>query len=182
MISRRRFNQSIVTLAFTGLSRHLLASPSALTNDSSALTYGKLLKDPNGLIDLPMGFSYKVISSLNEKMTDGLLVPDRADGMGCFYLDDDRVTLIRNHELSPKHQTNTSANEKMLELAYDSFQNSYPLPGGTSNIIYNHKFHRFSCLLYVLNISLAASRFILSCAIVRSVVNCLYQVIHAILD
>ena len=151
MISRRRFNQSIVTLAFTGLSRHLLASPSTLTNDSSALTYGKLLKDPNGLIDLPMGFSYKVISSLNEKMTDGLLVPDRADGMGCFYLDDDRVTLIRNHELSPKHQTNTSANEKMLELAYDSFQNSYPLPGGTSNIIYNHKLqqveHQFMSLI-----------------------------------
>ena len=151
MISRRRFNQSIVTLAFTGLSRHLLASPSSLTNDSSALTYGKLLKDPNGLIDLPMGFSYKVISSLNEKMTDGLLVPDRADGMGCFYLDDDRVTLIRNHELSPKHQTNTSANEKMLELAYDSFQNSYPLPGGTSNIIYNHKLqqveHQFMSLI-----------------------------------
>lgn len=151
MISRRRFNQSIVTLAFTGLSRHLLASPSALTNDLSALTYGKLLKDPNGLIDLPMGFSYKVISSLNEKMTDGLLVPDRADGMGCFYLDDDRVTLIRNHELSPKHQTNTSANEKMLELAYDSFQNSYPLPGGTSNIIYNHKLqqveHQFMSLI-----------------------------------
>jgi secreted PhoX family phosphatase len=151
MISRRRFNQSIVTLAFTGLSRHLLASPSALTNDLSALTYGKLLKDPNGLIDLPMGFSYKVISSLNEKMTDGLLVPDRADGMGCFYLDDDRVTLIRNHELSAKHQTNTSANEKMLELAYDSFQNSYPLPGGTSNIIYNHKLqqveHQFMSLI-----------------------------------
>jgi secreted PhoX family phosphatase len=151
MISRRRFNQSIVTLAFTGLSRHLLASPSAPTNDSLPLTYGELLNDPNGLIDLPAGFSYKVISSLNEKMTDGLLVPDRADGMGCFYLDDDRVTLIRNHELSPKHQTNTSANEKMLDLAYDSFQNAYPLPGGTSNIIYNHKLqqieHQFMSLI-----------------------------------
>ncbi|MFT6249629.1 MAG: secreted PhoX family phosphatase [Cognaticolwellia sp.] len=151
MISRRRFNQSIVTLAFTGLSRHLLASPSAPTNDSLPLTYGELLNDPNGLIDLPAGFSYKVISSLNEKMTDGLLVPDRADGMACFYLDDDRVTLIRNHELSPKHQTNTSANEKMLDLAYDSFQNAYPLPGGTSNIIYNHKLqqieHQFMSLI-----------------------------------
>jgi secreted PhoX family phosphatase len=151
MITRRRFNQSIVTLAFTGLSCHLLASPSAPTNDSLPLTYGELLNDPNGLIDLPAGFSYKVISSLNEEMTDGLLVPDRADGMGCFYLDDDRVTLIRNHELSPKHQTNTSANEKMLDLAYDSFQNAYPLPGGTSNIIYNHKLqqieHQFMSLI-----------------------------------
>ncbi len=151
MISRRRFNQGIVTLAFTGLSRYLLASPSGITNHSSPLGYGKLLNDPNGLIDLPAGFSYKVISSLNEKMTDGLPVPDRADGMGCFYLDDERVTLIRNHELSPQDQINKSVNKKILNLAYDRFQNAYPLPGGTSNIIYNHKLqqteHQFMSLI-----------------------------------
>jgi len=25
----------------------------------------------------------------------------------------------------------------MLELAYDTFENTYPLPGGTSSIVYN---------------------------------------------
>jgi secreted PhoX family phosphatase len=151
MISRRRFNQSIVTLAFTGLSRHLLASTSEIANNSLSIGYGELLNDPNVLIDLPAGFSYKVISSLNEKMADGLPVPDRADGMGCFYLDDERVALIRNHELSPKHQINKSTNGKILDLAYDSFQYAYPLPGGTSNIIYNHKLqqveHQFMSLI-----------------------------------
>jgi secreted PhoX family phosphatase len=142
MISRRRFNQGLVTLAFAGLSRHLLASPSGAIPSSSLIAYGKLLNDPNALIDLPAGFSYSVISSLNEKMADGLPVPDRADGMGCFYLDDDRVALIRNHELSPKDKTINSANKQMLDLAYDSDQNDYPLPGGTSSIIYNHKLHQ----------------------------------------
>ena len=151
MISRRRFNQGLVTLAFTGLSRHLIASPSDTIPSSSLIAYGKLLNDPDALIDLPAGFSYRVISSLNEKMTDGLPVPDRADGMGCFYLDDERVALIRNHELSPKDKTNTSVNKEMLELAYDSVQNTHPLPGGTSSIIYNHKLqqveHQFMSLI-----------------------------------
>jgi len=151
MISRRRFNQSLVTLAFTGLSRHLLASPFDKTPAPSLIAYGKLVSDPDALIDLPAGFSYSVISSLNEKMTDGLLVPDRADGMGCFYLDDERIALIRNHELSPKDKTKTSVNKEMLELAYDSIQNAYPLPGGTSSIIYNYKLqqveHQFMSLI-----------------------------------
>jgi len=150
MISRRRFNQSLVTLAFTGLSRHLLASPSTV-NEPPLLAYGKLLDDPNGLLDLPKGFSYKVISSLNEQMTDGLPVPDRADGMGCFYLDEDRVTLIRNHELLPEHQLVSKTNKEIDNLAYDSINNIHPLPGGTSNIIYNHKLqqveHQFMSLI-----------------------------------
>ena len=151
MISRRRFNQSLVTLAFTGLSRHLLASPFDKNPSPSIIAYGKLVSDPDALIDLPAGFSYSVISSLNEKMTDGLPVPDRADGMGCFYLDDERVVLIRNHELSPKDKTKTLINKQMLDLAYDRVQHAYPLPGGTSSIIYNHKLqqveHQFMSLI-----------------------------------
>lgn len=168
MISRRRFTQSLVTLAFAGLSRHLVASPSEV-NKQSLMAYGNLIPDPNGLIDLPKDFSYNVISSLNDKMTDGLLVPDRADGMGCFFLDDERVVLIRNHELSPGFPTTQVtqtpealevakvnkaikvASEEMLSLAYDTATNTYPLPGGTSNIIYNQKTqqveHQFMSLI-----------------------------------
>ena len=51
MISRRRFNQGLVTLAFAGLSRHLHASPLVVTPSSPPLAYGKLLEDPNGLLD-----------------------------------------------------------------------------------------------------------------------------------
>ena len=55
-------------------------------------------------------------------MTDGLRVPDCADGMGCFYLDDERVALIRNHELSPNNQKTKTSNKKTLDLAYGSIQ------------------------------------------------------------
>ena len=139
MISRRRFNQGLVTLAFAGLSQHLHASSLKRDRHASPKAYGKLLEDPNGLIDLPANFSYQVISSLGEKMADGLTVPDSADGMGCFYLDEERLALIRNHELSPDEQKITTLNTQMRDLAYDSIQSTHPLPGGTSTIIYNHK-------------------------------------------
>lgn len=142
MISRRRFNQGLVSLAFAGLSKQLQASPAKLNKQAKPFAYGELLEDPNGLIDLPAGFSYEVISSLNEKMTDGLTVPDSADGMGCFYLDEERIVLVRNHELMPSEQVVKPANKQMVDLAYDNTQHNTHLPGGTSNIIYNHKKHK----------------------------------------
>ena len=44
----------------------------------------KLIKDANGIINLPDGFKYKIISQFGDKMSDGLQVPNHADGMGCF--------------------------------------------------------------------------------------------------
>lgn len=61
----------------------------------------KLLKDPDQYIDLPEGFSYKVISTTGNKMSDGLVVPGRPDGMGTFTGQDGSVVIIRNHENSP---------------------------------------------------------------------------------
>ena len=143
MISRRAFNQGLVALALTGLSRHLLASQGSMMSKSlpEHLAYGKLIPDPQGVIDLPEGFSYKIISSLEQTMNDGLRVPDRADGMGCFAVDDERVALVRNHELSPPKNAseNTYTAAIKSELSYDLDPNSQPLPGGTSNLIYNLK-------------------------------------------
>lgn len=99
MVSRRQFTKNTVTLAFMGLSSSLLGcaiSPSSNSNRASTPSvrgYGDLVEDPKGLIDLPKGFSYRVISSLNNEMSDGLTVPDRADGMGCFALDENRLRL-----------------------------------------------------------------------------------------
>jgi hypothetical protein len=149
MISRRQFAKNTVTVAFMGLSSSLLGcSPSASNNKKKingatpeSLGYGKLIPDQNGLLDLPEGFNYTIISQLDDAMDDGFTVPNNADGMGCIPLDDQRVALIRNHELSPKHlksatqqiQTHTT------DLAYDTAQNGVALPGGTTNIIYNLK-------------------------------------------
>jgi len=61
--------------------------------------YGPMRPDPEGLLDLPEGFSYRVISRVGQRMDDGLVIPDKFDGMGCFALDSDRVALVRNYEL-----------------------------------------------------------------------------------
>ena len=46
--------------------------------------YGALVSDPDGMLDLPEGFSYRVLSRLGDTMSDGLSVPDKADGMGAI--------------------------------------------------------------------------------------------------
>ena len=69
------------------------------------LGYGALQPDPAGILDLPPGFAYRVISSLGDAMDDGFTVPDRADGMGCFDLGNGRIALVRNHALKASSRT-----------------------------------------------------------------------------
>jgi len=76
---------------------------SAATSGKAGPSYGPLVEDPAGLIDLPQGFSYRVISSLGDAMDDGGRVPDHADGMGCFALPGGEIALVRNHELTQRH-------------------------------------------------------------------------------
>jgi len=140
-ISRRRFNQGLLALAFTGLSRQVTGA-SLFNHDISKVIkneYGDLIEDPAGVLDLPKGFSYEIISALDDVMADGLPVPDRADGMGCFQVDEDRVVLVRNHEIHAGSDALIYPTEPMTELAYDQYPNKAALPGGTSNILYNLK-------------------------------------------
>lgn len=88
-------------LASGALARASNAAASGMAGPS----YGPLVEDPAGLIDLPQGFSYRVISSLGDAMDDGGTVPDHADGMGCFALPGGEIALVRNHELTQKHDT-----------------------------------------------------------------------------
>lgn len=141
MINRRQFLFSAGTLAFVGLSRSAFGKVPVTDLGSNLPAYGPLIADSNKLLDLPAGFSYKVISELGEKMDDGQFVPDKADGMGCFALDDDRVALVRNHELKPTDlaKADAIAQAHKTSLAYDSNEHGVALPGGTSHIIYNLK-------------------------------------------
>ena len=82
MKSRRRFIEQ-TGAAFAALAM-LGCSDRGLTQVPRAVGYGPLVTDPNGLLDLPEGFQYRVLSRLGEVMDDGALVPDKADGMGCF--------------------------------------------------------------------------------------------------
>ena len=72
---------------------HAPAQPSALR------------ADPSGILDLPPGFSYRILSKAGEVMTDGVQAPPLPDGMGCFASasDEGRVVLVRNHEIEAPH-------------------------------------------------------------------------------
>ena len=90
-ISRKNFikNISIVTIGLTSFSRLLATGSEIFKNDLQGL-----IKDPYKILNLPKDFSYTILSKLNDKMNDGLRVPDKADGMGCFKLDNDHVIFV----------------------------------------------------------------------------------------
>jgi len=142
MVNRRQFNQGLIAVALSGLATHLIGAETS--GGQSILGSNKLLKklipDAKGVLDLPEGFEYKIISQLGETMNDGFTVPDRADGMGCFAIDDKRVALVRNHELPlSKTAQDMPANlaTEVSSKAYDTYPSGQPLAGGTSNIVYN---------------------------------------------
>ncbi|MCF2857208.1 DUF839 domain-containing protein [Pseudoalteromonas sp. SMS1] len=154
MVSRRQFTKGSVALAFLGLNSSLLGcsrKQSQLQTPTST-GYGPLIADERGLLDLPAGFSYEVISSLNDPMDDGLVVPDNADGMGCIDLGDHRVALVRNHELSPKHLKTAAPAiaQHQSEKAYDTIKQGVALPGGTTTIIYDLQKQRIEQQYYSL--------------------------------
>ncbi|WND01399.1 DUF839 domain-containing protein [Temperatibacter marinus] len=133
-MNRRHFSMLLTSVAFAGF-----AAQQGLAVEQSAVGYGALKKDPNGLLDLPEGFSYTVISELGSTMSDGHKVPDRADGMGCIPLSETKVALVRNHELSVPHPVDGDP-EKLAELttqAFDTFKTGAPLGGGTTTLIYD---------------------------------------------
>ena len=100
--------------------------------------------DPNGYLDLPEGFSYKIISKSGDKMSDGLLVPGRPDGMGAFLDKTGKTVIIRNHENSPntlEHSPFGPSNELLpsvnLDSLYDAGNGINPGLGGTTTLIYD---------------------------------------------
>lgn len=141
--NRRDFikKATIVSLGFAALSRCTLS-----TEQSSSIIKGVLKTDPKGYLDLPEGFSYKVIAKAGTKMADGFLVPGRPDGMGAFVGPDGKVILVCNHENSPNSPENSpfgKDNELMPQMDqskfYDAGSGKMPGLGGTSTLIYNEQ-------------------------------------------
>ena len=91
--------------------------------------YGPLVPDPEGLLDLPEGFSYKLLSSFGDIMNDGGTVPDKADGMGCLDIGNGEIVLVRNHELLPFDEPGGS-----IARGFGTW-NGTIVPGGTTNIV-----------------------------------------------
>ncbi|WP_417451219.1 alkaline phosphatase PhoX [Kordiimonas sp.] len=84
-------------LAMSGTLAATLLSLGACGGPRQTLGPG-LTPDPNGICDLPKGFSYKIISQAGEVMSGGLEVPGYHDGMGAFKGPNGETILVRNHE------------------------------------------------------------------------------------
>jgi secreted PhoX family phosphatase len=114
--------------AFAALAMSGARAHRALTSVSTQ-GYGPLIEDPEGLLSLPQGFRYQTLSRFGDAMSDGLSVPDKADGMGCFERADGTWALVRNHELLPSDNAGGS-----LDAGYGTL-NGTVLPGGTTHIV-----------------------------------------------
>ena len=129
-LSRRKF----VTLAGIGAGGAVLAAPmkklyTSLAQGKLAFAdkIGALTPDPQGVLDLPPGFQYKIISPVGETMNDGHLVPNQHDGMAAFAGKEGETILVRNHEVHPLQAANN--------LAADLPQYDRACAGGTTTLV-----------------------------------------------
>jgi len=131
MLLNRRIFIGATGAAFSGLLLNGCTGRSAplMSAPSSFADYGPLVPDPAGMLDLPRGFSYRLLSRLGNAMTDGCTVPDKADGMGCFSLGNNEIVLIRNHELVPADDAGG-----VLAKGFGTRDGAI-VPGGTTSIV-----------------------------------------------
>ena len=110
--------------------------------------YGALSNDQNGVLNLPVGFSYKTIARAGKKMDDGLILPDKPDGMATYAGDSEHeVILLCNHELMPADQGPFGAKGRLMKLVpenkvYDMGKGGHLCNGGVSTLIYDERKER----------------------------------------
>ena len=163
--SRRHFLTAAAAHAvgFAALHRHVGMAAASITlgafeglpGGDPGVGYGPLRPDPHRILDLPEGFTYRVISRLGDEMDDGLLLPGSPDGMAAFPVDGDPAgrysVLVRNHELEPTSLRLSPFGEnaqRLIELGerrkllYDAGYGFTPGLGGTTTLLYDHDANR----------------------------------------
>jgi secreted PhoX family phosphatase len=123
-VSRRAF------LGLGGMSAAalMLNTKGALSQTSGSAGYGELVPDKGGLIDLPRGFQYRIISEEGSPLSSGGVVPGDHDGMAAFPgPSSGTAVLVRNHE-----QRVGDPNPLIGANPYDP-----AAPGGTTGIVVN---------------------------------------------
>lgn len=130
MLSRRKF----FSLTGIGVGSAILAAPlknfysrSSQGKLAFAQKFGSLIPDSQGILDLPAGFQYRILSRVGEQMDDGHLVPNNHDGMAAFPGDNGATILVRNHEIHPLQAQNN--------LTEDVPQYDRLCAGGTTTLV-----------------------------------------------
>jgi len=143
MKTRREFirNSLAVSAGFVGLSAYL--------------AHGQEVHHPlravageESWLELPAGFSAKLISRVGEPMADGLLVPGRADGMAAFSVSGS-VVVVRNHEnttadlvASPFGADGRLLSKISAGALYDYGTGLRPSLGGTTTFVFDERQQR----------------------------------------
>lgn len=144
-VSRREFLKlaSAVPLGFEGLRLFIDTADASIGLQGG---YGALVTDPDGIVDLPEGFTYRVFSRAGDEMDDGFLVPAAHDGTAAFPGPKTGQTLlVRNHEVDsnslPKNGAFGENNERYDRLSadqmYDAGNGEWVALGGTTTILYD---------------------------------------------
>jgi len=130
-LSRRQFVARAaaagVAVSVAGSVEALYAAQPALGTSGPKIGYGPLIPDPAGMLDLPHGFHYKILSREGTITSGRPPVPSRFDGMGTFPDRHGGNRLVRNHECSP---TATIKVVAPPERTYDP-----AAAGGTSTVV-----------------------------------------------
>lgn len=146
-LTRRTFMRraAAFSLGFGGLRLAYGPMSHAMAGEAGLFQgYGEVLRDATGILDLPKGFTYEIISRAGQKMADGLLVPGRPDGMAAFAASAGVTVVVCNHELSPGEQAIGAFAPKGAGLTsvpaskvFDRGQGLEPSIGGTTNLVYD---------------------------------------------
>ena len=143
-LDRRQFVKvsGLAAIGFLGLQNGLSAS--SLFPIARKAGFGPLSRDPKKILNLPSGFSYKVISKAGDKMDDGFFVPGQPDGMATFPGPDGKTIIIRNHENSPDQQSKSpfGSRAELLDKVdpdkvYDRGSGIKPCAGGTTTLVFD---------------------------------------------
>ncbi|PSQ86704.1 MAG: phosphatase [Bacteroidetes bacterium QS_3_64_15] len=148
MQDRRHFlkQAGAYTVGFAGLHLFVGCSTGREARSSDRVGFGPLQPDPDGVFDLPEGFSYRIISRHGDEMDDGFRVPHRPDGMATFPGPEETTLLVRNHEISAgapvkegpfRAEGNASIGQMPDADRYDAGKKAYGGLGGTTTVVYN---------------------------------------------
>ena len=89
--------------------------------------YGPLVPDRQGLLDLPRGFNYRILSEAGDSLAGGGRVSGKHDGMAAFPRGGGATILVRNHELEGSPDEGSALEGRR---PYDRSE-----PGGTTAIV-----------------------------------------------